>query len=153
MTAFRNVIISLGFLTGITLIIQMDILPSQIREAMMPQKVKDTTIIYTPPLPNMGNLFYFDGEFIGENSINIKDEYGELRGKMFEEINNGWVITARSNHGGKYLIWSKNKISLSADKIVKINGVFFNPNSESYQTSFGYLEIIIPVTETTKREL
>ena len=127
------------------LIYQIYELPGKISERNN-QKIDTITVtkVITEKLQNTGGFIYLQG-YITDSSIKFSENY-DYRIDYPSEIYDGYITYVKSNGGGEYFMWSKNKIS-NLQKNLEIKGWFMTDNLHNLQHGKEYLQILYPIVE------
>lgn len=134
---------------GLTLIYYFHILPETIREVMNMKNIKHDTVYVekTAQLQTKGSFIYFEGVTRDTSSFKIRDLFS-YDTHYPSEIFDGYLVEVKSYDGGKYFIWSKNKICIPLKQ--KISGWFFTDNLSKFASLIDkgqFYDILYPITE------
>lgn len=140
-------------ITNVMMLISMQKLPNRIKDAVNynnyhPDSTKKDTIknIITPSLETKDDMVYFEG-YVIEDGFKISEKF-EYDPDLPVEIFKGYITLVESNRGGRYYIWSKNKILKS--NLSELKGWFIPGNDKYEYESKKFYQIIFPIVKKEK---
>jgi len=144
LAGFYKFVSPMLLVTTIVLIIQIYTLPNKISSALGGDIApKDTMVVVeSDKLPIKKDLIYFSGT-INSKQVQINKQF-QYNPDFPSEYWDGWLTLCTSQKGGKYFIWSKDKIE---NTNMKFNGWCVSLNGSWQHVDKEYLSVLLPVVE------
>lgn len=142
---------SLVVLTNIVLIYSIHQLPGKLNQGnRIPVNEQKKEKVVTASLEGKSEFFYFEGKIISDG-ISISDDY-KFNPDYPNEVWDGYINLAQDDEGGKFFIWSKNK--LLKENIPTIKGWFLSYHATFQDKGKEYYQVIFLIVERqTKAEI